>query len=125
MFLDLKSRKYELLRHAFFKTTSSYNLASSSTIPMEEPYKWSRRYTQELRQCSAETMEEHGEAMRLLAVEVDARQQMEGDDEGVVLGATTPDIRNATKERVRLVKEGPQERKANEVFAGGPYEAVE
>ena len=49
MFLDLKLGKYELLRHAYLKTTSSHNLVSSSTIPMEEPYKWSCRYTQEER----------------------------------------------------------------------------
>jgi hypothetical protein len=39
MFLDLKLRKYELHRHAYLKTTSSYNLASSSTMTLEELYK--------------------------------------------------------------------------------------
>jgi hypothetical protein len=86
---------------------------------MEEPYKWLRRYTSELRQFSAETVGEHTEAMRLLAVEVDTRQKIEGDDKGVVLDATTLEIRNATKERVRLVKEGSHEGKGRSARTEG------
>jgi hypothetical protein len=100
----------------------SHNLATTSAAEVQDPMKWSRRFTQELCKFSGKTRGEYEEGMQLLAREVEKRQQMgdEDEDEGVVLEVTTMDIVNAC-----LVKEGQQEQKANQVFAGGLYEAVE
>jgi hypothetical protein len=105
----------------------SHSLATTSAAEVQDPVKWSRRFTQELCKFSGKTRGEYEEGMQLLAREVEKRQQIgdDNDDEGVVLEVTTMDIVNALKERAWLVKEGPQEQKANKVFAGGLYEAVE
>ncbi|KAF2033477.1 hypothetical protein EK21DRAFT_58700 [Setomelanomma holmii] len=53
----------------------SHNLATESTVPLQDPLKWSRRYVQELRKFSYRTKGPHEEGMRLLFAEREKRHE--------------------------------------------------